>query len=294
MSQLHWHILIVYACFVAVAVLLALARRWLKPCEAGTGVWRKIPVFLAIGLSILAAGWLPRDWHLFSALLAILAGVAGHEIARLLLPEGLLRRGLPWVSAGLIVVADWLEPGAFARLWLAVLLALTAAGTLTGRPEQLGRRWLALAACLVYLPLCLAAYAWVRRADASGFLAAFLYLTVSTNDAFAQIVGQLLGRRQLVPRLSPAKTVEGALGGILFAAAMGASLASTLTWRVAAGIGMGLAMGLAGLAGDVVASGWKRALGIKDFSSLLGAQGGVLDRFDSLIFAAPIFYLLLA
>ena len=71
-------------------------------------------------------------------------------------------------------------------------------------------------------------------------------------------------------------------------------MSQTVGWSYVVGAAMGMVIGLAGLIGDLTASGWKRALRLKDFSGLLGAHGGVLDRFDALIFAAPVFYLLLS
>jgi phosphatidate cytidylyltransferase len=144
----------------------------------------------------------------------------------------------------------------------------------------------------VYLPLCLASLLWLQRGSPGGFNAVFLVMVIAGNDAFAQITGQLLGGRKLAPRISPGKTVAGAAGGALCAAAIGAALSTTIGWPLVAGACAGAALGAAGQIGDLVESSWKRALGLKDFSGLLGAQGGVLDRFDALIFTAPLFYAL--
>jgi phosphatidate cytidylyltransferase len=80
---------------------------------------------------------------------------------------------------------------------------------------------------------------------------------------------------------------------VLFAAAMGMALSQATGFTYLAGAVFGFILGLASLVGDLTASMWKRAMNIKNYSTLLGAQGGVLDRFDSLFFAAPVFYLLL-
>ena len=175
-----------------------------------------------------------------------------------------------------------------------MLLFLVAVATLIGKPEEYTRRALALAGCIIYLPICLAAYIWIQHSDPSGFRAAFLYLVIATHDALAQITGELFGARPLAPQISPSKTIEGAIGGILFAGAMGMALSSSIGQSYITGTMLGLTIGLAGLLGDLTASVWKRALGLKNFSALLGAQGGVLDRFDGLIFAAPVFYLILS
>jgi len=302
MTGAHWSVLLVYLAFTLAATLLALARRRLRPGAGGESVWRKYPGYILINLVFLATSWLPAGWHALTLLLALLGGLAAYEMARGVLTPAVFAsaRGarnlasvLPVVTTVLVAVADWLEPASWLRAWLAVLLVFVVINTLIAEPAYYGSRALAVAGCLVYLPICLAAYVWLRQADASGFQAAFLYLVVATNDALAQVTGQLLGKRPLAPRLSPAKTVEGALGGLLFAAGMGAALAGTLGWNAPTGGLLGLLIGLAGLAGDLTASAWKRALGLKNFSSLLGPQGGVLDRFDALILAAPVYYLLM-
>lgn len=120
---------------------------------------------------------------------------------------------------------------------------------------------------------------------------AFIFLLVSINDSFAQLWGRLLGRHRLCPRLSPGKTIEGLLGGSLTAVASAVALTpliSGLTEIQAACLGCAIAA--AATAGDLLFSLIKRALIIKDFSELLPGHGGVFDRFDSLIVAAPVAY----
>lgn len=290
----HWNVLLVYLGFTLAATLLALARRWLRPNAGGESVWRKYPTYILINLGFIAASWLPREWRILTGLLALLGGLAAWEIARALLDnEKVLSILLPCIAALLIAAADGLEPAAWIKTWLIVFLLLIILNTLNGQPARYARRALALAGCIVYLPICLAAYLWLRQADASGFQVVFLYLTVATNDALAQVIGQLFGKRPLAPSISPAKTVEGAVGGLFFAGAMGLALGVVLGWNIFHATALGLTLGLAGLAGDLTASVWKRALGLRNFSALLGAQGGVLDRFDGLILAAPVFYLLI-
>lgn len=292
MTSGHWNVLLVYFVFTVIATLLALARRWLKPGAAGASVWRKYPAYIFINLVFLAACWSPAEWHALAVLLAVLGLLASWEIARWLLrsPQTII---FPFVTFAFIVSAAFLDGTDWFENWFAVFLLAVAASALIGRPADYPARALMLAGCLIYLPFCLAAYLWIQQADPSGFRAAFLYLVIATNDALAQITGELFGRRQLTPQISPSKTVEGALGGLLFACAMGIALSGATGLTMITGAILGLILGLAGLVGDLTASVWKRALGIINFSALLGAQGGVLDRFDSLIFAAPVFYVLL-
>jgi len=298
MTASHWNVLSIYLGFTLIATLLALARRWLRPGTDGESLWRKYPTYILINLGFLAASWSPPTWHILTALLSLLGGLAAWEIARALFQAQKTSISfsailLPCMTFALIVLAGWLEMTVWFKVWLILVLLLTAMNTITGAPGDYGQRILALSGCVFYLPICLAAYLWIHQSDPTGFRAAFLYLTIATNDALAQITGQLFGARPLAPHISPAKTVEGAIGGVLFAGAMGYALSSTVGWSYSFGAISGILLGMAGLIGDLTASVWKRALGLKNFGELLGAQGGILDRFDGLIFAAPVFYLLI-
>lgn len=130
-------------------------------------------------------------------------------------------------------------------------------------------------------------------AGGAGGAGLLLFLVVATqfNDVAQFTTGKLLGRRRIVPSVSPKKTWEGFLGGLaattLLAAAMGPFL-STMDWRWSALAGAMIAV--AGFCGDVTVSALKRDLGVKDASHLLPGHGGILDRVDSLIYAAPVFF----
>jgi phosphatidate cytidylyltransferase len=119
--------------------------------------------------------------------------------------------------------------------------------------------------------------------------------TVVVSDSAQYYSGRAFGRRPLAPVVSPKKTIEGALGGLV-AAALFMALAGS---RVLAGEApvplavLGLAMAAVGICGDLFESSLKRRAGLKDSSSLIPGHGGVLDRIDALLFAAPLFYLYL-
>lgn len=293
LTTTHWNVLLVYLAFTLVATLLAVARRWLRPGAGGESVWRKYPGYILLNIAFLRISWLPASSHMLAVVLAFLGGFAAWEMAQALGLQRTQKVLLPLVAAGLIFAADFFAPPVWLRLWLAVLVLLVIINTLRGFFMDYGRRALALAGAVVYLPLCLAAYLWLRQMDEAGFTVVFLYLVVATNDALAQITGQLWGRTPLSPVISPAKRVEGAVGGLLFAGAIALTLGWVLGWDLFRALALGLTLGVTGLVGDLTASTWKRALGIKNFSELLGAQGGVLDRFDGLILAAPVLYLLM-
>ena len=126
-----------------------------------------------------------------------------------------------------------------------------------------------------------------------------LFILIWTNDTFAYIVGKSIGRTKLFEKISPKKTIEGFIGGILFAILAGYLISkyyikanpefsdrSILIWTSIA-----LIVGVAGTIGDLIESKFKRIAGIKDSGSIMPGHGGILDRLDSVIFVAPIIFL---
>jgi phosphatidate cytidylyltransferase len=127
-------------------------------------------------------------------------------------------------------------------------------------------------------------------AGSAGLLLFLIFLT-QFNDVAQYVWGKLFGRRKVAPAVSPNKTVEGLLGGVLTTTVLAWLIAPHLTplvsWQAPAA---GLIIGLAGFVGDVTISALKRDLGVKDSGSLIPGHGGVLDRVDSLTFTAPLFF----
>ena len=119
----------------------------------------------------------------------------------------------------------------------------------------------------------------------------FVYLIVALFDGFSQIFGQLAGAHQLARSISPSKTIEGAIGGCCAAVLSAATLSGMFSMSVAGAMAAAVVIAMAALAGDLSASWIKRKSGIKDFGRLLPGHGGVLDRFDSLLVAAPVWLL---
>ena len=108
---------------------------------------------------------------------------------------------------------------------------------------------------------------------------------VWANDTAAYYVGRAIGKHKLTS-LSPGKTREGALGGIVFSVGVGVGLGLLLGIPWFQGIGLGLVLGFATILGDLAESFWKRELGVKDLGTIFPGHGGVLDRCDSILFAA--------
>ena len=126
--------------------------------------------------------------------------------------------------------------------------------------------------------------------DRNLLLIAFLVIVVQSSDVLQYVFGKLFGRRQLAPEVSPSKTVEGLVGGVLCATALGASLWWITPFNFWQAALMSLAITAMGFFGGLVLSAIKRDRGVKDWGNLIEGHGGMLDRLDSVVFAAPIFF----
>jgi len=121
-------------------------------------------------------------------------------------------------------------------------------------------------------------------------LVGFFVLVVQASDVLQYVWGKLLGRHRIAPRLSPSKTVEGFAGGVVSATTLGAALWWLTPIPPLHAALMALAITLMGFCGGLVMSAIKRDRGVKDWGWMISGHGGMLDRLDSVIFAAPIFF----
>ena len=152
---------------------------------------------------------------------------------------------------------------------------------------------------VLYTSLMLCAIVMIRDAALPGWGAAILtigvMLSVWANDSFAYLVGSRFGRHPLVPKISPKKSWEGLVGGILGSVLIWLVLAlipqTHVTWQVA--LVAGVACGITGVVGDLVESRIKRGAGVKDSGNIMPGHGGLLDRSDSMLFVAITAYFVL-
>jgi phosphatidate cytidylyltransferase len=121
-------------------------------------------------------------------------------------------------------------------------------------------------------------------------LIAFLIIVVQMSDVLQYVWGKLFGRHKIAPELSPSKTVEGFVGGVLTASALGGVLWWITPFSVWEAAGMAVIICLMGFLGGLVMSAIKRDRGVKDWGHMIEGHGGMLDRLDSVCFAAPIFF----
>lgn len=258
----------------------------------------------AIGIPIaVGAGYLGGYW--LASLLALLAGLAAAEFCRLYRARGVA--AAPWVAGLLavayVVLAVGLPAGVY-LVWATVLtLGVTAVLIIRTEPDrQPGLSAVVTAFGAVYTGGLFSYALWLRSLGGSGPGwpgAAMLFLPVAVTwlgDSAAYSVGRAIGRHKMAPLISPKKTWEGALAGLL-ATAGGAvlyvELASPLLrwspsiWQL---LLFGALISVAGQVGDLFESRFKRDCGVKDSSNLLPGHGGALDRIDSLLFVFPFAY----
>lgn len=152
---------------------------------------------------------------------------------------------------------------------------------------------------MAYLSLPTALMVFMYRPELFGGLAGpwliiLVFGLLWVNDTFAYLTGRLLGKHKLFERISPGKTIEGSIGGLLFTMIGVVVLAHYSKWLpMDAAIGMGLIAVVLGTLGDLCESMLKRQAGVKDSGKLIPGHGGILDRFDSVLFAMPFVFVYL-
>lgn len=132
-----------------------------------------------------------------------------------------------------------------------------------------------------------------EKNELAGYIGTVLFLVCMTqfNDICQYIWGKILGKHKIIPKVSPNKTWEGFLGGLITTTCVASITAPLLTpLTTTQGVFAGALIGIGGFIGDVVISSIKRDLQIKDSSTLIPGHGGILDRLDSLIYTAPLFF----
>lgn len=251
---------------------------------------------------LLVALWFGEPW--IAAVLVVVVLFAASEAFRLLTAAGHASfAALGTVLAMVVALGDSVRslPGGSGLLLLALGVVLVGIAGLT-RPDP--REGLAAAMTTVFAAAYVGLLGYVDRlanagpaVDAAATLGwlgpgrawvLILILGVWTYDTAAYLVGRRFGRRHFIPHVSPGKTLEGVAGGLLGSVILTAILVDAIGRSPLAGAFLGLAIGLAAQAGDLVESMLKRAAGAKESGRLIPGHGGMLDRVDSFLFAAPV------
>lgn len=261
---------------------------------------RLLTALVGIPIALLAVFRLPGSWFLVGVVLLLeLAVLEYTKIGEHWAPGGILKSLLILVPAATFLLAGGLLPadragleGAF--VWLALILMTIGAGALAisaRAPIEQGAASIGLLAFgTAYFALPSASLYRLQVVDPWVLL--LLLAIVWLGDSGAYYVGKTLGRHKLAPRVSPNKTWEGAIANLV--AGLLAATAWSF-WRTGTvDLGIVLLAGVVSIAaqiGDLVESLLKRGAGIKDSGSILPGHGGMLDRMDALLFAAPVMWL---
>jgi phosphatidate cytidylyltransferase len=291
--MLRWRLLLGT---LLIAALVALG--WLDAAAPVPGLYLMPVALLAavLGtqeyLALAAAAKLnPLGWAVYIGNILIVLGCWWLAVEWLAAPAKLAAHQGAWQPA------DWASGMVLAPLLVAAMMVLL--GELR-RYEKPGGNLANLAAgvfALVYVGLMLGFAVQLRVLWGVGAMAAWI-IVVKMGDTGAYFVGRMLGRHKLAPRLSPGKTIEGAVGGLVWAV-LGAWLAARFLLPAVAGehftpgpwwgwLAFGLLVGIAGMAGDLAESLMKRDVGVKDSSTWMPGFGGALDLLDSLLLSAPV------
>lgn len=245
---------------------------------------------LVLGVSLVGTVlWLPAGVTV--AMLAVILAAAAWEWSGLL---GTRDTGGRLVFLAAVILLGGLWWWALARpaslrvaLWAGVVFWGLAAAWIWRWPETVNRP-LACVAGLVALPLAWLALARMRMDWAQGqYWVLYALCIVWAADSGAYFSGRAFGRRKLAPRVSPGKTWAGLWGGLASAAILGALAAPWLGGSRLALAGVTVLVAVFSVVGDLTESLFKRHAGVKDSGTLIPGHGGVLDRFDSLLAAAP-------
>lgn len=265
---------------------------------------RVITALVLLPLVFAAVFLAPDPWlYLIVAAAALLCAWEWAALMGLAQPADATRRLLYVLGSAVLLAGAWFVAGQW-RLLAAVAVAwwLVALYLLRGFPGNLSRHrpgtlLLGLLGQLLWLPT-VASLCLLREGEHGAWRLIYVFVLVWAADVGAYFSGRALGRHKLAPNVSPGKTVEGAVGGVLLCgvwAVLGLVLlpgkllaASPSAGSVLAFLALSLAAALLSIVGDLSISMFKRLSGVKDSGKLLPGHGGILDRVDSLLAAAPL------
>lgn len=257
-------------------------------------------VLLILAVGAMALGGIP-----LALLLWMISMVAFREMTKALQCSGEGRRlnCLEWT--GLAGITAYYLLMYFSKDSTFLLMGIT--GTVMGVmfayvitfPGHQAHQAVAVIFSFLYAPVLLS-FVYLTRMCPQGIYMVWMILISSWGcDTFAYVVGKLIGRKKIFPVLSPKKSLEGCIGGVLGAGGLGYLYGSlfverafpeqSAAWMIAVICGVGAVMSMVG---DLAASAVKRNMGIKDYGKLIPGHGGIMDRFDSTIVTAPMTYFL--
>ncbi|HHV21182.1 MAG TPA: phosphatidate cytidylyltransferase [Propionibacterium sp.] len=266
---------------------------------------RNLPAAITVGVLLAAAlfvtlGWFPLGFQILVALALALGAVEVHNALKRLDMHSAI---VPIVIGTVAIVtsayfAGQRDLGISANTLMLAMIGITALATLIWRMPKGEQGYVRDAAASMfiigYIPL-LGSFVGLMLADDLGRMRVITFISVvALGDLGGYVAGVLFGKHKMAPRISPKKTWEGFAGSILFGV-VGAILFVVYGLHAPfwVGIILGAMLVIVGACGDLIESLIKRDVGIKDMSSFLPGHGGVMDRLDSLLVAAPVAWFLM-
>jgi phosphatidate cytidylyltransferase len=254
---------------------------------------RELTAIVAAPAAIWITGWGP-GW-LFNATMALICVLAMYEFLALGKAKGYDVPIVLCILIMLLIMAAFILDDLSVELGMfAALLIIPASYVMTSKPleDSLPSSAVAVLAT-TYVGMLGGSLIRLHNDFPEGYkLVFFLLLVVWVGDSGAYYVGKQFGKHKLSPRISPKKTVEGLIGGMTASiiAAIVAHYTFFPKFPLLHAIIAGVILSFAGVIGDLAESMWKRSAAVKDSGTLLPGHGGFLDRFDSILFTAPILY----
>ena len=238
-----------------------------------------------------AALWSPWALAVVAALVVI---IGQHELFRMASAEGEVKpMGLLAMCLGVALVANCvLNPSPVALLSLIFVIPIVIAAELARGEKKPFENMATTLFGLFYtaVPMAILMLVGFEGKEWAPARVLAIIFTVWVNDIFAYLVGCSIGKHKMCPTISPKKSWEGFFGGVLFAVGFAMAVGYMMEGNIYLWGGLGAVVALAGVAGDLVESMIKREFGVKDSGNLIPGHGGVLDRFDALLLAAPVAY----
>ena len=230
-------------------------------------------------------------------LLQVASFIAADEFYRMTLGPDRTRERIPGmiIIGAIVAVAWWAPDHILAAFFIGGPLLLSVVLFSDATVEEMGPRAGFMLAGLAYLAFPMVALVFIAAMYKGTLIELALFAAVFAGDSGAFFAGKFLGNKKIYPKISPKKTWAGAYGGAT-ASAIGFWLVAhlgNLHFEIWQALVLGLACGIVGQTGDFAESLFKRSAGIKDSGSLLPGHGGLLDRVDGVLFAAPVLWALM-
>lgn len=235
------------------------------------------------------------DTVIFPIAIGILCAVAVFEMAKCINCHKKLAIIVPCILIGLVmpILPYFLSASLFISCAIAttfLLLIYMLAYVMFGMNKEKITDIMSLFALIFYVIGCFVSIVMIRVADDGKYLYLLIFLGAWVSDTFAYFTGRLIGKHKLIPQISPKKTVEGAIGGVVFTIGAfilyGVIIKGAIPYYKLAILGTILP--IVSQIGDLIASAIKRQYEIKDYGFVFPGHGGVLDRFDSVMLVSPV------